>query len=53
MKTTRLPQTREMKTNSLVFEVVRPQRKAVSRYKLKKQACLVQQIIDDLQVMNI
>lgn len=36
--------------NELVYEVVRPQRKKLSRYKLKKQIGLAQTILDDEQL---
>jgi hypothetical protein len=39
--------------NRLVYEVVRPQRKKLSRYKLKKQAGIIEQIMDDPQIMNV
>ncbi len=39
--------------NRLVYEVVRPQRKKLSRYKLKKQTGLIEQIMDDMQIMDI
>lgn len=46
------PQNRD-RNNGIVYEVVRPQRKKLSRYKLKKQASLVEKIIDDPQIMSI
>ncbi|MBI5357361.1 hypothetical protein HZB74_00715 [Candidatus Saccharibacteria bacterium] len=53
MKNDKLPLTREMTANSLIYEVVRPQRRKLSRYKLKKQAGLIEQIISDSQIMDM
>jgi hypothetical protein len=39
--------------NNLVYEVVRPQRKKLSRYKLKKQTGIIEQILDDPQIMDV
>lgn len=36
---------------TLVAEVQRPQRKRLSRYKLKKQATYIKTILDDPQIM--
>lgn len=38
---------------NLIYEVVRPQRKKLSRYKFKKQANIIQGIINDPQIMDI
>lgn len=53
MKNDKLPQVREMNSNSLIYEVVRPQRRKLSRYKLKKQAGLIEQIMTDSQIMDM
>lgn len=37
--------------NGIVYEVVRPQRKVLSRYKLKKQAGIIEQILYDPQLV--
>jgi hypothetical protein len=39
--------------NKLVYDVVRPQRKVLSRYKIKKQAGIIEQILDDPMIMDI
>lgn len=39
--------------HSLIYGVVRHQRKHLSRYKLKKQVGIIDQILDDPQVMDI
>jgi len=44
---------KRIQSNRLVYEVVRPQRKRLSRYKLKKQAGIVGQILDDSFIMNV
>ena len=44
---------KRIKDNPLVYEVVRTQRKRISRYKLKKQAGIAEQILDDLFVMRV
>lgn len=44
---------RGLTQDSIVYEVVRPQRGRVSRYKLKKQAHLVQEIMSDPTVMQL
>jgi hypothetical protein len=38
---------------TLIYDVVRPQRKDLSRYKFKKQAGIIQNIMDDPQIMDI
>lgn len=38
---------------NLIYEVVRPQRKKLSRYKLKKQAGIIEGIINDPQIMDM
>jgi len=53
MKKDKLPQIRSIKNNSIVYKVVRSQRKNLSRYRLKKQADLIEQIMNDSQVMGL
>lgn len=53
MKNDKLPQIREMTNNSLIYEVVRPQRRKLSRYKLKKQAGIIEQIMNDSQITGM
>jgi hypothetical protein len=53
MKNDKLQPARQAKNNGLVYEVVRPQRKKLSRYKLKKQAVIIEQIIKDPQIMEV
>lgn len=40
------------RNNGIVYQVVRPQRKKLSRYKLKKQAGIIEQILVDPQIIN-
>lgn len=46
-------QPKKVNQDKLVYEVVRPHRKKLSRYKLKKQTGIIQQIIDDAQIMGV
>ncbi len=41
------------KDGTLIYDVVRPQRRELSRYKFKKQAGIIQDILDDPQIMEI
>lgn len=43
---------RKENQNSLIYEVVRPQRKKLSRYKYKKQVGIIQDIMNDPQIME-
>lgn len=44
---------KKLQNNQLIQEVTRPQRKRVSRYKLKKQEGIAAQILDDMQILNV
>lgn len=39
--------------NPMVYEVVRPHRKKLSRYKFKKQVGFAEQIMDDPQIAAV
>ncbi len=45
--TTKNMKIRGLDSDSIVYEVARAQRGKVSRYKLKKQAHIIQEIMDD------
>lgn len=45
-------QLKRMIKDKTIYEVVRPQAKSSSRYKIKKQSQLAQQILDDLEQLN-
>jgi hypothetical protein len=46
-------QENENRNKAIVYEVVRPQRKKLSRYKLKKQVGIIEQIMGDPQIVNM
>lgn len=52
MKNEQMTTNPRKQQNSLVFEVVRPQRKQLSRYKLKKQANFAEKILQDSQIFE-
>jgi len=43
---------RQNPTPGIIYEVVRPQRKMLSRYKLKKQSTIIERILEDPQIMG-